>query len=348
MKRNSFVLGLYFQYDPGSEPGEFEIETSNRNTIITMLSGTFTLATMAALVHSLGGTYHWSFIVFTRIFLTFLLTIVAARLMGVRPTIFGSKVLWARSIFGTIAMVSNFYALTHLNITDALTILKTSPIWVSILVAVLNRRMHSKTMWLAVAVGFAGVVVMEQPKFEGNALPILVATFSAVFIASAQVSMGYLKHIPTINIVIHFSGCASLTTFLVFLILRQSPTMQELAWENGRWLLLMAMLGTIGQILMTTAFRKGNPMLMALVGLSSIPLAAAYDHYWFENPIQLVQVIGIGLIAVSITLCSRDTLRQNRELNVAKEVSADVGDEFYTSTNDPLSSIPKNTGVPHE
>jgi drug/metabolite transporter (DMT)-like permease len=290
--------------------GTAPIDTETRKNVLTMLGGTFSLATMAALVHGLGEHYHWTFVVFIRISLTFFVALVAARILGVRPIIFGPKALWTRSIMGTIAMVCNFYALTHLTITDALTLLKTSPIWVSIIVAVLNRRMHSPTMWLAVAIGFAGVVVMEQPKFEGNAFPISVAVFSAFFIASAQVSMGYLRKIPTLNIVIHFSGCASLATLLIFLITDKSPSLDALAWQDARWLLVMAVFGTIGQVWITTSFRKGNPMLMALVGLSSIPLAALYDYIFWKNTLGIIETAGIGLITISIMLCSRETIRQ--------------------------------------
>ena len=288
------------------------IDTSTKKTTITMLGGTASLATMAAMVHALGENYHWSFVVFVRISLTFILAISAARVMGIRPIVFGPKALWSRSVFGTVAIICNFYALTHLTVTDAFTILKTSPIWLSIIVAVLNRRMHSSAMWLAIAIGFSGVVVMEQPKFEGNAFPIAVAVFSAIFIAIAQVSMGYLKQVPTLNIVIHFSGFASITTLLVFLIGQHTPTLESLQWEQSRWLLAMAGVGTIGQVWITSAFRSGNPMLMALVGLSSIPLAATYDYVFWGNLLGPVQASGVGLIVIAIVLCTRETTRDRR------------------------------------
>ena len=281
-----------------------------------MFAGTCSLATMGALAHGLGDNYHWTFIVFIRIFLTFYVALATATVLRVRPIIFGPRALWSRSITGTIAMTCNFYALTHLHVTDALTLLKTSPIWVSIIVAVLNRRMHSPAMWLAVAVGFSGVVVMEQPKFEGNAFPIFVAVFSAFFIASSQVSMSYLKQIPTLKIVIHFSACASLATFLLFLIAQQTPALDSLSWQDSKWLLLMAGIGTIGQILITTAFRKGNSMLMSLVGLSSIPLAVFYDYVFWERTLSLIQTLGIALIATSIMLCSREMIREKNGQSV--------------------------------
>lgn len=296
--------------------GAAKIDTSTRKTVLTMLCGTFSLATMAAFVHGLGEQYHWTFVLFIRISLTFFVALTAAAILRVRPVVFGPRALWSRSIFGTIAMTCNFYALTHLTITDALTLLKTSPIWVSIIVAILNRRMHSPAMWLAVAIGFSGVVVMEQPKFEGNAFPISVAVFSAFFIAASNVSMGYLKQVPTLKIVIHFSGCASLTTFVLFLIVDKVPSLDALSWLDARWLIVMAVFGTIGQVGITTAFRKGNPMLMALVGLASIPLAALYDYMFWENTLGLIETAGIGLIAISIMLCSREMIREQNGQSV--------------------------------
>lgn len=278
----------------------------------TMLLGTFSMATMAALAHGMGSTYHWSFIVFVRIALTFLLALFLGRLTGVRPIVYGPRALWARSLFGTISIACTFYAITHLRITDALTLLKTSPIWVSIIVALLNKRAHTAPIWIATAMGFLGVLLMEKPHFNGDLLPIMLGLFAGLCIACAQVSMGYLKHIPTINIVTHFAGCATLLTFciLVFLHGVQTLPLPDLQWVSGKWLLLMAVFGTIGQVWITTAFRKGNPMLMALVGLCSIPIAVAYDYFFWERTLGIMEISGIVMIALSILICSRETIKQ--------------------------------------
>lgn len=292
--------------------GDFLIKLRAPQMTLTMLMGTASMTSMAALAHGLGHTYHWSFVVFVRIVLTFILALMVGRYLNVRPIFFGPRALWTRSIFGTISIACNFYAITHLSVTDALTLLKTSPIWVSIIVAVLNKRAHTVPIWCATAIGFAGVVLMEQPRFDGHLFPILLALCAAVFIACAQVSMTYLKHLPTISIVTHFSGCATLFTFSIFLYSHTwaALPLPQLDWTTGRWLLLMAAFGTLGQVWITTAFRKGNPLLMALVSLCSIPLAATYDYFVWDRTLDMTQAAGIALIVLSIVICSRETIKQ--------------------------------------
>lgn len=280
-----------------------------------MLLGAGSLATMAAMAHGLGDDLHWSCIVFVRIASTFILAIIAARFMKIKPVLFGPRALWYRSFFGTVAIVCNFYALTHLPVTDAMTLLKTSPVWVSIIVAVLNKKTHATGIWIATAVGFAGILLMEQPKFEAHLFPILVAMCSAFFIASAQVSMGFLRDVPTVAIVIHFSGCASLTSLMVFLLFGSGSVTQSGLTAAAPWLAAMALFGTLGQICITSAFRSGNPMLMALVGLTSIPLAATYDYLFWDRTLGWMELAGIGLIAFSIMLCSRETMKAARTTN---------------------------------
>ena len=155
---------------------------------------------------------------------------------------------------------------------------------------------------------------MEQPRFDGNLFPIVLALCAALFIACAQVSMSYLKNLPTISIVTHFSGCATLFTFGIFVYCHTITglTLPTLEWTSAKWLLLMAAFGTMGQVWVTTAFRKGNPMLMALVGLCSIPIATTYDYLVWDHTLGGVEALGIILIAVSIIICSRETIKQRK------------------------------------
>lgn len=279
-----------------------------------MLLGAGSLATMAAMAHGLGNDLHWSLIVFARISMTFVLALIASQILRIRPVILGPRALWYRSGFGTVAIVCNFYALTRLPVTDAMIILKTSPVWVSVIVAVLNRKTHATAIWVATAVGFLGVVLMEQPKFEAHLFPIMVAVCSAFFIASAQVSMGYLREVPTLAIVIHFSGTATLTTLAIFLMVGLDSVTQSALSDALPWLAAMALFGTLGQVCITSAFRSGNPVLMALVGLMSIPLAATYDYVFWDRTLGGSELAGIGLIAASIVLCSRETVRAARRV----------------------------------
>lgn len=284
-----------------------------------MLLGAGSLATMAAMAHGLGDDLHWSLIVFSRISLTFVLAMIASRFLKVMPVILGPRALWYRSVFGTVAILCNFYALTHLPVTDAMTILKTSPVWVSVMVAVLNRRAHGAAIWIATALGFVGVILMEQPRLDAHFFPIVVAVCSAVFIAAAQVSMGYLRQVPTLAIVIHFSATATLTTGIVFLAFGLESTTRTGLDGAVPWLAAMALFGTLGQVCITSAFRDGNPMLMALVGLLSIPLAATYDYLFWERTLGGVELVGVGLITVSIILCSRETMRAGRKAKAVLE-----------------------------
>ncbi len=269
-----------------------------------MLAGTLSLASMGAVAHLLGESLHWSAVVFVRIFATFVLAMLYARIAKV-PLVFNGPVpLWTRSFFGTVAIICNFYALTHLTVTDALTLLKTSPIWVGILTAILHKRSHSGRVWVSLVLGVAGVVMMEQPKFEGHWFPILVAVCSALFIASAQVSMTYLSELSTVSVVVHFSGFASLAA--AGMVVATGAWRYDGAYAGGVgwWLVVLALLGTVGQVMMTNAFRRGNAMLLSLIGLLAIPVAVLYDFFLWDRRLGRMELAGIGLIAVSIILCA--------------------------------------------
>ena len=105
-----------------------------------MILGAVSLDTMGAAVHFLGGSMSWSLIVLVRCLVGLLLAFTIAKATDVKVLIRGSLPLWARSFFGSIAIICGYYAMTRIPVTDAIILLKTSPIWVGFLTASIEKR----------------------------------------------------------------------------------------------------------------------------------------------------------------------------------------------------------------
>jgi drug/metabolite transporter (DMT)-like permease len=204
-----------------------------------------------------------------------------------------------RSGFGLVGMAMNFGAATLLPLAVATTLNYSSAIFAVLLSALILREPTGVWRWSAVALGFAGVVLIAQP--WGGELPLLgaaIALGAALMIALISVQLrdlGRTEH--PFTIVFYFS------LFSVPVLALAMPFVGK-AHAPAEWLLLLAcgVIGLLGQVLLTAALRYGavaNVIVMDYSGLiwatlfgwlvfTSLPPAS----FWFGAPL----VVGAGLL----------------------------------------------------
>ncbi|MFT6474543.1 DMT family transporter [Qipengyuania profunda] len=204
-----------------------------------------------------------------------------------------------RSGFGLVGMAMNFGAATLLPLAVATTLNYSSAIFAVLLSALILREPTGVWRWSAVAMGFAGVVLIAQP-WSGE-LPLLgaaIALGAALMIALISVQLrdlGRTEH--PFTIVFYFSLFSVPVLALAMPIVGKAHAPEE-------WLLLLAcgVIGLLGQVLLTAALRYGavaNVIVMDYSGLiwatlfgwlvfTSLPPAS----FWFGAPL----VVGAGLL----------------------------------------------------
>ena len=91
-----------------------------------------------------------------------------------------------RGVTGTVSLVASFYAMTHLPLALALTLNYTSPIWLTLLSALLLKERFNARVIFALALGFAGVAMLLRPAFASDqALAGMIGLASGFFAACA-------------------------------------------------------------------------------------------------------------------------------------------------------------------
>jgi drug/metabolite transporter (DMT)-like permease len=208
----------------------------------------------------------WSEIAATRFLIGALIAIGLAWYRGSSLRITDQPNTWRRSLFGTLAAICTFYALSssQLALGDAATLNATAPIFVALLSgALLGERVGGRVA-VAIALGFAGIVAVVRPSLE-IALPVAaVATVGAGFYALAMIWLRKIGPGETHEaIVLHFSLVALAITVALAL-----PVWQWPGWRSGLFLLGVGLTGGGGQMAMTRAYslHRAAP-LTALSGL---------------------------------------------------------------------------------
>lgn len=281
-----------------------------------MLVSAFSFSIMNLVVHALKGQLAWQVIPFIRFLPTMILAISSARLHGVPLVFRGTAMLWARSFTGSLALLCTFYSLTHMSITNTVTILQLSPLWVAVILAVFFRERTPWTTWLYLAIALAGVLIMQRPSFDEESFPFFIAMMGAVVIALAKVFLSRCHDIAPIAVVAHYTSCAT----LVSLCLALTVGTEWIIGANFQWWMALAVIpmgigGTFGQFFMTRAYAHGNTNMVSLLGLTHIAFGALYDFLFWQVIPDFYSVLGIAIIIFAVTL----SIRSNTTTKAIKE-----------------------------
>jgi len=203
-----------------------------------------------------------------------------------------------RSLSGTGTMFCLFLALTMIPLADVTAITFTSPMFVTLLAMVfLGERIHL-FRWTALVLGFIGVLIMVAPHLSlahGSTLGVLAALGAALFSAVAMTtlrSMATGEH--AITITFYFSltitVCAALTAFQGWPV----PTAEQAAL-----IVLAALLGLFGQLLMTFSYRYAEASTIAPLDYTSLIMAVLFGYVFFDEIPTMSVWIGAPLIVAA-------------------------------------------------
>jgi drug/metabolite transporter (DMT)-like permease len=219
--------------------------------------------------------------------------------------------LAVRSLFGSIAMATNFTAVRYLTLGQFSTLQLSQPVFVAVIApALLKERVRAVT-WLALAFAGGGALVMLAPWNEHNDVSAYAAVLGVTSALASAFAMIWVRKAtesdPAERVVFHFSAWVSVVSLLIglcsgsFLDLASSVGLGRL----GLWTLGMAGFGTLGQVLMTRAYERGEATTVSMVGYSGVLLSMLLDAALFDVAPAQSALLGAALMIVAAVLILR-------------------------------------------
>ena len=227
-------------------------------------------------------------------------------LLIVLPTIVvrnGWRSLWpshiipqiARGMMSMLAVGLFYIAITEIPLADATALIFISPVVVTALSPFLLHESVGIRRWLAVIVGFIGIIFIVQPGFQEIRLGTLASVGAGVIWAFFQIITRSLaqQEIPLVTVLYTaLIGAATMNILLPFYWV--TPVLSD-----GVMLLLMAGFASVGQALLIYAFVAAPAVVVAPFVYVTIIVATATGYLAFGDLPGLMAWVGITVIIAS-------------------------------------------------
>ncbi len=259
--------------------------------IFLMLLASASFATMSAFIKALGQGIPPSELVFLRCFLALPLLLLFIRIRKRPLWVRARRVLFFRTLFGLLAMLGFFYALTHMPLADCIFLGRSQPLFLSLMAPLVIRERVPKSAWFAILTGLIGIAMILKPAMTWpTAAWAALGAAAASALAHLMVRRLNATDFPLV-IVFNFTLLTTLVTSLWVLpgFIMPSP-------HQWVFLLGVALFAGTGQLLMTLAYQKDRAPAVASASYASIILAVLYGYLiWGEVPRPMAW-LGGGLI----------------------------------------------------
>ena len=217
--------------------------------------------------------------------------------------------LFFRGFMGFTALLAFFYNIAHISLGDAMTYSKTSPIFTAIFAWMFLSEKLSSKAWIAVFIGFVGILFITQPSGVGFSKYDILGIFSGVGAALAYTSIRELRqYYDTRAIVLSFMGVGTLGPIVLFLI---SPFfhISELDFMLGKfvmpqgvvWVYVIGMgvFATVSQVLMTKAYGETKAGIVGAVSYTNILFSIIVGVMLGDSLPSFITTCGIVLIVIA-------------------------------------------------
>ena len=287
-----------------------------------MLAGIAGFAIMDATIKWLTADYPVPQVVALRSWFGLPILIMLALREGGLPAL-GTKrpmVHIGRYLLVLLLSLSFFWVLSMMKLVDAIAIAFAAPIIITALSVPLLKEAVGPRRWVAIAIGFCGVLIMLRPGMGVFQWASIAALGSAVVYALLMITTRAFKSTEsTASLMLYPQLGMSLTGLLMVNYFWVTPTMFDLALFA-----FAGFFGSIGVMCLTQAFRLAPAAAIAAFEYTALVWATLLGYLvWGELPDRYTLVGALVVIASGLYIIYRETRKSGRASPKLPSISPD-------------------------
>ena len=288
---------------------------SNVRGIVCMLAATVLFTIMGASARYVSDRIHPFEVVFFRNAFGFVLLLPLVLSYGLRHFRTQRFGLHAARAAGHVAeMTIYFVGLTMIQYAQVQALTFTTPLFTALLaVLILRERIHARRI-VALAIGFLGAMIVIRPGF------VPVDTGSLLILLSA---LGWAGVILIVKQLTRTDSSITITAWMVVLMTPVSLIPALFVWQwptpaEWTWLAVAGIAGTLGQLLVTQAFRVADTMAVMPFDFTKLIWASLLGFLVFDEvPSIFTWIGGTVIFAGSLYVALRERQTQDRSTRAA-------------------------------
>ncbi len=277
-------------------PGSLQRDhAANRLGILFMVVSLACFVINDALMKALGAAMPLWQAIFMRAVFSSIWIVIALQVAGVRvkPLEHVQLSVIARGLLDCLATFAYLLSLMHMPLGDAIAINMASPLMVTTLAVLVLRERVDKLRWVAILVGFGGVLLLVQPSADGIDFYALLCLFATLMHSVRDlVTRRIAQGVPSLVITL----ATSLTIMVVSGLFCLGTTWQPLDLRSTLLLAATALFLTGGYFFVIRSTRIGELSVVAPFRYSGLPIALVLGWVvWGDLP-NLTGWTGIALL----------------------------------------------------
>lgn len=216
-----------------------------------------------------------------------------------------------RALIG-IMMLSLFaFAIRRLPLTEAYSIFFIAPLLITILAVLILKEKVDWTRWLAIAIGFCGVLIVLRPSGSH--------TLTIPGLAVVATAVGYAFSAIIVRVLGRTDSTQSMMFWLMLMVGIGAGLLALPSWrpiQSVHWPIIagMALSGSLGQLAITEAFKLGEASFIAPFEYTALAWGVGLDWFvWHTIPVPVTMLGAFVIIASGVYLVRREKVHLEAE-----------------------------------
>lgn len=202
--------------------------------------------------------------------------------------------LLLRSFFGLMGLITYYFAIENMILSDAAMLNKLNVFFVMLFSVIFLGEKLQRFQLVSIVIAFVGALFVIKPSFDSEITASLIAVLSAMFAGAAYTTLRSLSgSVKPFVVVFYFSLFTTIISFVVMISTgyRLPNTMEAIG------LLTMGASATVGQVMMTKAYKYAEASKLSIYNYSSIIFSLIFTFLVLSDAPDLYSILG-GLLII--------------------------------------------------